>query len=69
MMPCPLCQAEIETPTEGKDVKCSSCKRTWYATGWPEAPIASRKQRVRMTKLPEVGDKVTDILKPLEDHP
>lgn len=63
-MNCPLCNTEMETPTAEKDVQCTECKRTWYSTGVEEASIASRRMRVKLTKFPEVGDKITDILRP-----
>ena len=60
-MQCPLCNTEIGEVVA--DVACPSCQRTWYPTGWPEAPIASRPKRVTMTKLPEEGDKYTEVFK------
>lgn len=71
---CPICQHPLPelltlTAPESPDVKCPNCKRTWYYFGNAEAPIATRPMRVRMTKIPEVGDKITDVLKPIDPAP
>ncbi len=71
MTSCPICDTplpELDTliNADSPDVTCPGCKRTWYYLGHPEALIATRTKRVRMTKMPEVGDKITDVLKPIE---
>lgn len=68
---CPLCQTPLPglltlTLPTSPDVKCPGCRRVWYYLGHHEAPIASRPMKVRMTKIPEVGDKITDVLKPID---
>lgn len=67
MTTCPVCCIIIDDPVvNGHDVQCRSCGRTWYATGMDDAPIASRPRKARLTKLPEAGDKLSDIVKPIQ---
>lgn len=64
------CQAPIEKPAEGHDSECKQCGRVWYATGWDDAPVASRPQRVLVSKRlfteDVTGEKLDDLIRPVD---
>lgn len=66
---CPVCGVPCtsEDP-ETHEPKCPDCLRTWYPTGDPEAPWASRGRKVRLVKMPEPGDRLDDVIKPIEPN-
>jgi Zn-finger nucleic acid-binding protein len=65
---CPVCGVPCSDsdPETGED-KCPGCGRVWYATGNPEYPLVSRGRKVRLTKLPEPGDDINEVIRPVED--
>jgi Zn-finger nucleic acid-binding protein len=67
VLTCPICGVACtdEDPETGED-KCPECRRVWYVTGNPEAPYASRSRTVRLKKLPEEGDRLSDCIEPVD---
>lgn len=62
---CPICRIDTKKLDNG-DFECPGCGRHWYRTGNEEAPLASRPRKVRLTKAPEKGDHINDVIKPEE---
>jgi hypothetical protein len=63
---CPICNIPCtRSDPETHEPKCPDCLRTWYPTGFPEAPWASRGRAVRLKKLPEEGDRLSDVIEPI----
>ena len=64
---CPFCQVELLDNEKTGNMYCSQCTRSWYETECDgEKTLASRTRSIRMTKIPEVGDKISDVIKPIE---
>lgn len=59
-MNCPICAVQL------KAAICPSCGREWFETGNPEAPLQSKRRKVRLTKMPEAGDRVNDVIRPVD---
>ena len=68
-MDCSLCGGVLSAPNSDGDMVCSGCWHIWYETGFSEAPLASRRIKVKLTKIPEPGDKYTDVIRPVKDKP
>lgn len=51
---------------ENGDMHCDSCGRDWYECDVDGEPsIGSRPRKVRLIKIPEQGDNINDVIKPL----
>ena len=57
---CPICNDELEEQVDSDDLACPSCNREWYED--ENGFMMSRKRKVRLNKLPEVGDNINDII-------
>lgn len=66
MYTCPFDNTELKPTEPNGDMRCAKCDRCWYETeAEGEKTIASRPRRVRMLKMPEEGDRIDDVIKPL----
>ena len=61
-MKCPICDIECREQDDHGDMRCPECQRDWYVDA--EGLVFSRTRRVRLTKLPEAGDKLSDVIEP-----
>lgn len=62
VMVCPVCRVPCD-PITGR---CASCERTWTWVDSSEGrTLQSLRRRVRLTKRPEVGDNLNDVIKPV----
>lgn len=59
---CPVCDYPL---VKDDDNRCLVCKRQWVETGNAEAPLISKRRKVRLVKRPQKGDRLDDVVKPL----
>lgn len=57
-MTCPICMVEL---VEGG--KCPKCQREWEAD--PDGNLRSKRRTVRLVKIPEPGDRLDEVIKPV----
>lgn len=63
---CPICVDKIMLAPDGH---CVNCERDWYELpAGGEATLEMKPRRVRLTKMPEVGDRLDDVIKPAKDQ-
>lgn len=69
MNKCPICQAAIDGSVERdgrEEYDCPKCGRTWFARDANGEEFQSVSRRVTLTKMPEKGDLMSDVIKAAE---
>src|SRR6478752_4549150 len=64
MEQCPMCQGHIHQ-IDDNEFACSGCLRIWTRSNdeWVSKPRA-----VKLTKEPEIGDNINEVVKPAKVH-
>jgi hypothetical protein len=66
---CPICQAPLDEGVErtGRvEYDCQKCGRIWFARDANGEEFQSVSRRVTLTKMPEKGDLMSDVIKAAE---
>lgn len=65
---CPMCCGDpMPKNAETGDWDCLRCQRSWFLSSFDgEETLQSRRRKVRLVKMPEEGDRMEDIIKPVE---
>ena len=66
---CPLCPGVVLVDNSDPEypLQCPACKREWVMCGeGDERGLCSKRRRVRLLKVPEVGDKHSDVITAVE---
>jgi len=67
---CPFCNVLLIPNKANSDLHCMECDRDWYEMDIDgEKSLASRRRKVKLKKIPEIGDSINDVIEPVPEKP